>query len=305
MSWFSFFGALEQGFTYGLMALGVYLTFRVLDFPDLTVDGSFPLGAAVSAAMIHAGVNPYLTLPVALAAGFLAGLVTAFLSVQFRILNLLASIITMTALYSINLRVMAGPNLSTALCPPRNDPCPTIYEAWGWLGLPPHVIQVIFAAALCLLAAAAVFWFLSTEWGLGLRAAGDNPDMVRAQGVNTKTVVLWGVGLSNALVALSGAVVAQSLGSADVKMGVGTIIAGLASVIMGGSLFGSARVWMAVAGVVLGSVLYRLLIFAALNVPIGGRTLQASDLNLITAALVVIALTLPAVRKHVRIRVMG
>jgi putative ABC transport system permease protein len=305
VSWFSFFGALEQGFAYGLMALGVYLTFRVLDFPDLTVDGSFPLGAAVSAALIHAGVNPYLTLPVALAAGFLAGLVTAFLSVQLRILNLLASIITMTALYSINLRVMGGPNLSTALCPPQNDPCPTIYGAWDWLGLPPHILQVIFAAVLCLAIAAALIWLLSTEWGLGLRAAGDNPDLVKAQGVNTKTMVLWGVGLSNALVALSGAVVAQSLGSADVKMGVGTIIAGLASVIMGGSLFGSAKVVKAVAGVVLGSVLYRLLIFAALNVPVGGRTLQASDLNLITAALVVLALTLPAVRRHVRIRVMG
>ena len=297
MSLYAFLGAVEQGLTFGLMALGVFLSFKVLDFPDLTVDGSFPLGACVSAALIHLGIHPYLTLPVAAAAGFMAGLVTAWLSVRLRILNLLASIITMIALYSVNIRILGGPNLTLL-----NQP--SVFAPFFGLGLPDHVVQLLFALAISILVVGSLVWFLNTEIGLGLRATGDNPEMVRAVGVNTSVMILGGVGLSNALVAVSGALVAQSQGAADVGMGVGTIIAGLASVILGVSIFGEGGMLKGALAVVFGSLLYRILIFLALSVRVGDFSITPSDLNLITAAMVVIALTFPALRRHVRLRVM-
>jgi len=289
LSFYTFMGALEQGFAYALMALGVYLTFRVLDFPDLTVDGSLPLGAAVSATWITTGGDPYVSIALGVVAGMVAGWVTAFLATKLRILHLLASILTMIALYSVNLRVMGRPNI-TLLTEP------TVFAPLEGRGLPNHILYPLVFAAVVLVCGVLLWWFLHTELGLALRATGDNPAMITAQGVNTTFTVMLGLALSNGLVALSGALVAQSQGSADVGMGVGTIVAGLASVILGEALVGDGSVGRALVGVVLGSVVYRLAIATALSVRFGDLALTPSDLNLITAVLVVVALGVPGLR---------
>jgi len=289
LSFYTFMGALEQGFAYALMALGVYLTFRVLDFPDLTVDGSLPLGAAVSATWITTGGDPYVSIALGVVAGMVAGWVTAFLATKLRILHLLASILTMIALYSVNLRVMGRPNI-TLLTEP------TVFAPLEGRGLPNHILYPLVFAAVVLVCGVLLWWFLHTELGLALRATGDNPAMITAQGVNTTFTVMLGLALSNGLVALSGALVAQSQGSADVGMGVGTIVAGLASVILGEALVGDGSVGRALIGVVLGSVVYRLAIATALSVRFGDLALTPSDLNLITAVLVVVALGVPGLR---------
>ncbi len=291
MSLYTFLGALEQGLVYALMALGVYLTFRVLDFPDLTVDGSLPLGAAVSAVWITGGGSPYLSVLLAALAGMAAGWVTAFLATRLKILNLLASILTMIALYSVNLRVMGRPNI-TLLTEP------TVFTPWEGGALPSYVLYPLVFLGVITACAALLYLFLHTEIGLALRATGDNPGMITAQGVNTTRTIMLGLALSNGLVALCGALVAQSQGSADVGMGVGTIVAGLASVILGEALAGGRTVGRAIVGVVLGSVAYRLAITTALGLRLGALALTPSDLNLITAVLVVIALGVPGIRSR-------
>ncbi|MDQ7782286.1 MAG: ABC transporter permease [Desulfomonilaceae bacterium] len=294
MSWYTFVGALEQGFIFGLMALGVYLTFRVLDFPDLTVDGSLPLGAAVSATIISSGGNPFISIGAAFAAGAAAGAFTGVISTKLRILNLLAGILTMIALYSINIRIMGAPNLTLLNLP-------SIFEGREYPGIPAFAIPMVMALLVVILVKIGLDLFLHTNFGLALRATGDNPKMVTAQGVNTHTAVIAGVALSNGLVALSGALLAQSQGSADVGMGVGTIIAGLASVIIGEAFMGERSVFVCTLGVILGSVLYRLAIATALSFRFGSLSLTPSDLNLITAVLVIAALTFPRVRQRLRI----
>lgn len=295
MSVYALVGALEQGFLYGIMALGVYLTFRVLDFPDLTVDGSLPLGAAVSAVAITHGLHPLFGVALALAAGFLAGMVTALLNTKLKILHLLASILTMIALYSVNIRIMGGPNVSLL---GRE----TILELIPDFGLPPHWAAPAAFGIIVLAATVVVALFLHTEAGLAMLAAGDNPKMITSQGGNTHTLILLGVGLSNGLVAASGALVAQNQGAADANMGVGTIVAGLASVIVGETLFGGRSVARTCVAVLLGSVVYRLAIALALGVEWGWFSFTPSDLNLITALLVVAALTAPQIKARFRIR---
>ena len=291
MTSYAIIGAIEQGLVYGIMVIGVYLTFRILDFPDLTVDGSLPLGAAVSAVAIAGGMNPFLSLIFALAAGFLAGVVTAILNTKFKILHLLASILTMIALYSINIRIMKGPNV--ALIGEKT----TIDWAVD-LGIPTQYAAMVVFAFFALLVLVFMIWFLSTELGQAVLATGDNPQMIRSQGVNTDFIIILGVGLSNALVALSGALVAQNQGSADVGMGVGTIVAGLASVIVGETVFGSSSMARAFIAALLGSILYRLAIGLALSFDF----FVASDLNLLTAVLVVIALVAPNVKRRLMLR---
>jgi putative ABC transport system permease protein len=271
------------------MALGVYLTFRVLDFPDLTVDGSLPLGAAVSAVFLLHGWSPLLSLLPAMAAGFLAGVATGFLSAKLKILNLLASIITMTALYSINIRIMGGPNLSLIRSP-------TVFGPLKDLGLSTAHSSILVFLAFAVLASLALTWLLRTEYGQSLIATGDNPRMSTAQGVNTSFTIITGVGVSNALTALSGALIAQNQGVADVSSGIGTIVAGLASVVIGETLFPGRRAVFKVAAVVLGSVVYRVAIALALGLKFRGFSFEASDVQMITAALVVIALVLPRLR---------
>jgi putative tryptophan/tyrosine transport system permease protein len=291
MTWYAFIGALEQGLVYGIMVLGVYLTFRVLDFPDLTVDGSLPLGAAVSAVAITHGFNPFFSLVLAALAGFAAGAVTALLNTKLKILHLLASILTMIALYSINIRIMDGPNISLLGVDTVLDPLMALGVA-GYVVAP--VVYGFFALCLTL----GIIWFLHTELGQAMLATGDNPQMITSLGVNTHNIIIMGVGLSNALVAVSGALVAQNQGASDVNMGIGTIIAGLASVILGETVFGKSGVARACIAVLLGSVLYRLAIALALGLKLGAFAVTPSDLNLITAVLVVVALMAPNIKRR-------
>jgi putative tryptophan/tyrosine transport system permease protein len=291
MTVYAALGAIEQGFVYGIMVIGVYLTFRILDFPDLTVDGSLPLGAAISAVAITNGVNPYLSLVFALGGGFAAGMVTAFLNTKFKILHLLASILTMIALYSINIRIMSGPNV--ALLGQE-----TVFASITRLGVPAHYAGLIIFGAFALLVLSFIIWFLGTELGQAILATGDNPQMIRSLGVNTSTIIILGVGLSNGLVALSGALVAQNQGAADVGMGIGTIVAGLASVIIGETVFGCKTMPRAFIAALLGSIVYRLAIALALGLEFGSFRFNPSDLNLITALLVIGALITPNLKKR-------
>lgn len=291
MSWYALIGALEQGLVYGIMALGVYLTFRVLDFPDLTVDGSLPLGAGVSAIAITKGVDPFVSLLFAAAAGFLAGMVTGLLNTKLKILHLLASILTMIALYSVNIRVMNGPNVSLL-------GADTVLDPILGLGLAGYLASPILFAGFAVMIIIGLTLFLYTEFGQAMLATGDNPQMITSHGVNTHTMIILGVGLSNGLVALSGALVAQNQGAADVNMGVGTIVAGLASVIVGETIFGGPSLIRTVIAVVLGSVVYRTAIALALGLKLGDFSFTPSDLNLITAVLVVLALTMPQIKQR-------
>ena len=291
MNQIAFLGALEIGLVYGLVALGVFLSFRVLNFPDLTVDGSFPLGAAVTAALIVAGTDPYLATGVAMLAGAAAGMVTAFLNLRFRILHLLASILTMIALYSINLRIMGRPNLALITEP-------TVLTPFEGLGLPGFYLKPLFALVVLLVAGGLLARFLASDYGLGLRATGANARMARAQGVATGRSTYFGMALSNAMVALGGALFAQMNGFADITMGTGTIVVGLAAVIVGEVVLRSRLVVIAVVACVLGSVVYRIAIALALNADVLG--LQSSDLNLVTAILVAMALILPGARNPIK-----
>ena len=291
ISSFAFFGALETGFIFALVALGIFISFRILDFPDLTVDGSFPLGAAVAASTIVAGLNPILATLLACIAGSLAGVITALLNVKLKILHLLASILTMIALYSINLRVMGGPNqallgVETLLTPLDN------------LSIPYYIAYPIAFGVLAFVVLGLLVAFLKTELGLAMRATGSNPRMAKANGVNTSLMIILGMAISNALVALAGALFAQSQGSADVTMGVGVIVIGLASVIGGEALLSTRTILLWALACVVGSILYRIVIAFALNGEVLG--LQAQDLNLITAVLVTLAIVAPNMKSKLK-----
>jgi len=278
-------GAVALGLAYAAMALGVYVSFRVLAFPDLTVDGSFPLGAAVSAILLVRGWDPWAVLPVAVAAGALAGTVTARLNSHFRINGLLAGILVSIGLWTINLRVMEDrsnvPLLSvdTMLTPLR----PLIAD--------PNLRAVIVFGGLLLVLGLALNWLLHTDLGLALRATGDSEKMVRAQGVDADQMRLLGLALANGITALSGALVAQYQAFADVGMGLGMIVAGLASVIIGETLIRPRGVLATIGAVILGSVVYRLVIAAALFIGLG-----PTDMRLVTSVIVVLALSVPQLR---------
>lgn len=288
MSLIAFLGAIESGLIFALVALGVYLSFRVLEFPDLTVDGSFPLGAAVSATLIVLGWNPWLATAIAIFAGAIAGIITGWLNVQLKILHLLASILTMIALYSVNLRIMGKPNVALL----GEDTILTPVEAVGnQLDLPFYVVTPVAFGIVVLVCTLLLVKFLNSETGLAMRATGANARMARAQGVKTNWMILAGMALSNALVALAGSLFAQSQGSADVTMGVGVIVVGLAAVIGGEALISPATVLRAALACIAGALLYRLAIAFALNVDFIG--MKAQDLNLVTSILVMIAIVLP------------
>lgn len=287
MSEIAFLGAVEIGLVYAFVGMGVYLSFRVLDFPDLTVDGSFPLGAAVAAVMITSGIDPWTGCLAAILAGAAAGLVTAFLNQRFGILHLLASILTMIALFSINLRIMGRPNVALI-----NQQ--TVLSPFYGLGLPDHYVRPLVVLVLVVVAALIVSRFLASDFGLAMRATGVNPKMARAQGVKTGVHIYAGMALANGLVGLAGALFAQTNGFADVTTGIGTIVVGLAAVIVGETLFWPRTIAMALVGCIVGSVLYRIAIQFALGADAVG--LQASDLNLVTAVLVAVALILPRLR---------
>jgi putative ABC transport system permease protein len=291
MNLVAFLGAIEIGLVFGLVGLGVFLSFRVLDFPDLTVDGSFPLGAAVSATLIVGGTDPFLATAVAVAAGCLAGLVTAFLNIRFKILHLLASILTMIALYSVNLRIMGRPNVAIITEP-------TVLTAFQDLGLDRLYLKPVVAGIVALAAVLLVARFLASDYGLAMRATGANPRMARAQGVETDRMTYVGMAISNGLVGLAGALFAQMNGFADVTLGTGTIVVGLAAVIVGEAVFGARTVLGWCAACVAGSIIYRLAVAVALGADFLGH--EPSDLNLVTAVLVTVALVLPGARNPLK-----
>ncbi|NCD09407.1 MAG: ABC transporter permease [Negativicutes bacterium] len=276
---------LSQGLLWALMALGVYLTYRVLDIADLTVEGSFPLGAAVAAALLVKGFDPLTSVFMAGVAGALAGVVTGILHTKLKIPALLAGILTMIALYSVNLRVMGKANISLL----RVD---TVFTFIRDMGL--NNAQAIFLVGLIstIFFGALMYWFFGTEIGAAIRATGFNQQMIRAQGIDTNGTIIVGLLISNALVAISGALIGQSNGFADVGMGTGTIVIGLASVIIGEVLFGTKSFKNCLLSVVLGSVVYRFVI--ALVLQLG---MPPNDLKLFTSVLVAFALSMPLFKK--------
>lgn len=286
----AFFGALETGLVYTLVAFAIYLSFRVLDFPDLTVDGSFPLGGAVCAVLIMSGWHPWLATLAGFVAGMVAGMVTGLLNIKLKILHLLASILTMTALYSINLRIMGKPNIAllnevTVLTPLEN------------MGMTYYVVPVVLFFVVIIAVMALLYWFMRSETGLAMRATGANPAMARAQGIATGSMTILGIALANGLVGLAGALFAQSRGAADVSMGIGVIVIGLASLIGGEALLTPKTVLRALIACLIGAVLYRLAIAFALEADWLG--LRAQDLNLITAVMVTLAIVTPRARSAI------
>lgn len=282
--------AVELGLLYAVMAVGVYLTFRILDFPDLTVDGSFTTGGAAAAMLIAGGANPFVATGVGFVGGLIAGVVTGLLHTKGHINGLLAGILTQIGLYSINLRIMDGANAPllrtvTAISPLRDN---------GLLGT---WVSVGIFAVFAIVATGLIVWFLRTDLGLAMQATGENEVMARSFGIATDRQKILGLALSNGLVGLSGAVVAQYQGFADISMGVGLIIAGLASVIIGQALFGNRTVIIAAFAVVLGSVLYRIAIQVAMDLG-----LDPNDMKLMSAILVVLALVLPQTRLVARLK---
>ncbi len=265
---------LQQGLVWGLVALGVWLTFRVVNVPDLTVDGTLTTGGAVAARLLVAGADPVLATLAGFVAGAAGGSITGLLHTRAKVQPLLAGIITMTALYSINLRIMGRANIALLRV---KTLVPT--EPWAQLAL----FAVVVAVTLVL-----VNLFFRTDLGLALRATGDNDAMVRTFGVSSDNMKLLGLVISNGIVGLGGALVAQYGGFADAQMGIGTVIAGLAALILGEAVFGAPNIWRATVASVLGSVLFRGIVALALR-----AGFQASDLKLVTAALVVLALVTP------------
>ncbi len=277
--------SLQQGLAYALVALGIALTFRVLAFPDLTVDGSFPLGGAVAARLIVEGVAPVRSTLAALVAGFIAGCLTGILNTRLKINSLLAGILMMTILYSVNLRIMARANIQLLYRP-------TVFTSMENMDVVRYIPVIIFFFVITVVVKILVDLFLHTEYGMALRATGDNEGMIRSLGVNTDNATIFGLGLSNALVALSGALVAQDQGFSDVGMGIGMIVAGLASIIIGEAIIKPKTVFRLTLAAVAGSLMYRFII--SLGLRLG---LAPTDLKMATGFMVILALGVPAFKK--------
>jgi putative ABC transport system permease protein len=287
VSLYALIGALETGLAFALVALGAYLTFKVLDFPDLTVEGSFPLGASVAAKLMISGIDPWTATAIAALTGCLAGVATAFLNLKLRILHILAGILTAIALYSVNLHIMDRPNIGLINMT-------TVYTPFERMGIPSLYAPAVLLAIIVVVAKILVDLFLSTGIGISMRAAGANPRMAQANGIKVGQMVVIGLAIANGLTALSGALFAQMLGAADVSMGIGVIVVALAAVIGGTALMPSRFVPMLTLACVLGSILYRVALAIALST--GALGLTASDVNLVTAVLVAIALWFPVRR---------
>lgn len=262
-------GAVEIGLFYAIVAMGVFLTFRIINLSDLTVDGTFTLGAAVTMRLITLGCHPAIAFIVACGAGALAGLVTGFLSIQWRMPVLLASILVLTSLYSVNLRIMGKPNIALISG-----------LSWGKFGTP------LLCAAVVILVLVLLYLLLTSQVGLAVRAVGNNLRVAPAYGMNVNFFKLFTLALSNAIIAFAGSFFALVQGFSDIGMGVGTLVAGLASVIIGEVILGTKNIWYSLIGCVLGSIIYRLLIGYALSIKVVG--LQPSDVNIITALFVLL-----------------
>lgn len=294
--------SIEMGMIFAIMALGVYITFRVLNFPDLTVDGSFVTGAAVTAVLLVNGVSPIMSSLVSLIAGFIAGLCTGILHTKGKINPLLSGILMMIALYSINLRIM-GSTLDGDVSRPNipllnTDTLITQFDAFvANVGLGTYGL-LICLALITLFFKIFTDYFLKTEIGLALRATGDNQQMIRSFSANTDGMIILGVAISNAFVAFSGSLLAQYHEFADVNMGTGMIVVGLASIIIGETLFGKKTIFRTTLAVVFGAILYRIIISLALSSGI----LDASDQKLITAVLVILALVVPHMTERYKVQ---
>jgi putative ABC transport system permease protein len=290
----SWLGSIALGLCYGFLAMGVFITMRIYNFPDITADGSLTLGASVTAAMLVSGAPPILAIIVASAMGFVAGTLTGVIHTKLRVNGLLSGILVTTALYSINLRIMGRANVPLLTVQNIITPFEKSLSA-----LPKYVVAILFFSIAILLIWALLALLFKTNFGLAMRATGDNETMIAAQGVDTDFMKIIGIGLSNALIALSGSLVAQYQGFADIGMGIGIIVFGLASVIIGESLVFGARRKVGVTGllllVVVGAIVFRMLVAFALQIG-----LDPIDFKLITAVFVLLAVGLPQLRAYLR-----
>ncbi|MCL2437680.1 MAG: ABC transporter permease [Coriobacteriia bacterium] len=285
-----FAGAVGLGLIWGIVTLGIFISYRVLGMPDLSVEGSIVTGAAVATMLIISGAHPLLALLGATLAGAAAGTITGFLHTRLKIPALLSGILTMTALYSINIRIMDGrPNVPLL----RTD---TLLTPLVDLGLTRDYAIIVIALAAVILVVGALRWFLTTEFGSALRATGNNPHMSTAQGINTKTMKLVGLACANSLVGLAGGLLAQYQGFVDVQMGIGAIVIALASLIIGEVIFGRTTLLRSMIAVVLGAIVYRIIIAMVLE-----AGMAATDLRLFTAITVALALWLPSARDQIDI----
>lgn len=298
-------GSITIGLILAMLALGIFISFRIFDFPDITAEGSFTLGAAVSAALIIAGVNPLLATMISFFGGAMAGMVTGILHTRFKINSLLSGILVMTALYSVNLHVMGRSNL-----PLLSE---TTLFTWfdnlalkfsgegkltmvlGWEVPAKDLWILLFCLIIIVLVSLLLWWFFRTRLGTAMRATGDNAQMIRALGVNTNLMIIVGVALSNGFIAVAGSLLAQYQGFADVQMGIGMLVWGLASVIIGEALISENSLGLVITGAVIGSVLFRLLVAIALR-----WGMNPIDLKLITALFVLLALILPGFMKNTK-----
>lgn len=274
----------EQGMIYAIMALGMYITYKILDFPDMTVDGSFPLGASLSAVLISQGMNPYLTLLLSFAAGLMAGTITGLIHVKLKVRDILASIIMMTALYSVNLRIAGKANLPIYNYDNIYNNSLTNHLLGGVLS--PYK-NLIIIAIIVVIVKCVLDWYLKTKSGYLLKAVGDNETLVTSMGIDKGKIKILGLAIANGLVSLSGSMFAQQQRFFDASMGVGTAVIGLASVIIGTALFGQISVFGFSISVILGSILYKGCVAAAIRIG-----LQSTDLKLVTAVLFLLILVL-------------
>lgn len=281
-------GAISLGLLWAVMTIGVFITYRILDIADLSVEGSIAMGAAIAAQAISSGWNPFIATGLACIGGMVAGLVTGLLHTQLKIPALLSGILTMIALYSINLRILGRASVSLL----RME---TVFTGFEKLGLT-HNNAVMLYGFLCVAGVILVlYWFFGTEVGCAIRATGVNPQMARAQGINTNSMIITGLVISNGLVAFSGSLIAQSQSFADVQMGIGSIVIGLASVIIGEVIFGKRNFFNRLVSLALGAIAYRVIIAMVLKMG-----MPANDLRLFTAITVAVALALPVFSPYFR-----
>lgn len=284
--------AIGQGLLWALLGLGLYLTFRILNFADMTVEGTFPLGAAVAVANLAHGMSPYLATFLALLAGMIAGLVTGLLYTKGKIPILLAGILTMTAIYSINLRIMGGSNIS--LIGKK-----TLLNNEFLKSLPQYFNSVVLGVIVVVIITGILVFFLNTDFGQAFIATGDNPKMAKSLGIYTDSMIIIGLMLSNGIVALCGALIAQNNGYADINMGIGTIVIALASIIIGEVAFGELTLNQRLVAVTLGSIIYRLILLAVLQLGF-----SANDLNLISSIVLALCMMLPQLEKIAHLKKM-
>ncbi|HJA21247.1 ABC transporter permease [Limosilactobacillus panis] len=282
--------AIGQGLLWALLGLGLYLTFRILDFCDMTVEGTFPLGAATAVTAISRGIDPLLATLLAVLAGMAAGLITGLLYTKGKIPSLLAGILTMTAIYSVNLRIMGKSNISLL-------GKPTLFSGHFMTSLPQYFDSVVMGIIVIAIITILMVLFLATDYGQAFIATGDNATMARSLGIHTDKMVIVGLMVSNGMVGLCGALIAQNNGYADINMGIGTIVIALASIIIGEVAFGELTLNQRLVAVTLGSIIYRIILLAVLQLGF-----SANDLNLISSIVLAICMMIPQMEQHLQIK---